>query len=295
MKGTLTIVSLLALAGCGGAGTDGSHGDNPAPNSPTVPARGSASTLPSGKEVVKTLELNPEMEVATIDFGKDHFVRFLEVVPGDVLMLETAPIPEKPRAFPEGIPSTKSWLEIYRTLAPDVEPPIALVEADRRSKARAAQIRPDQGTVSTDTPATTGVTAPGDTRPDTLLPGSTLRPLDNTPPGWDWNADAQWFLSNFCQGGGGVATWCPTNVGWASGGHYYANWAQSTGLCAQFDTSQGVCNFMFWHEGFFNFGAGVSARHWIQYTYNGAGNFYSEMANGYPAPYRIDFAKRIIP
>jgi hypothetical protein len=247
------------------------------------------------------LASNPEMEVARIDYGNDHVISFVELKPGTILLSETAPVPQTPQASLQLVENAPSWVALYQQLAPNQQVPATLVAADQRSATLHAKIsaQPLAGGGAEVAPAVGPTGNSGDATLAANGAEGSVKTESMTPAGWDWNSDANWFLSNFCVTDPPILNWCPTNVTWADGGTYSAHYAQSTGLCAQFDTAQGPCEFGFSSPQDPIFLADLQARHWIQYTWPGYDSqFASSITHGfsqYDDLEIIDFAKRIMP
>jgi hypothetical protein len=299
LKMAIVLGSVVTLAGCSGTGAESLRRDGS--SAPTTATANSGPPQLSAGQPTRTLASNPEMEVARIDYGNDHVISFVELKPGEILLSETAQVPTTPQASLQMIQNASSWVTLYRQLAPDHDVPATLVAADQRSAVLRAQLSSQpqaEGASEVEPVAGPAAKTGGATLSSNELQGS-VQTQSPTPAGWNWSSDANWFLSNFCVTDPPILNWCPTNVTWADGGTYSAHYAQSIGLCAQFDTAPGPCEFGFSSPQDPIFLADLAARHWIQYTWPGYDSeFMSSIMHGY-SQYDdleiIDFAKRIIP
>jgi hypothetical protein len=209
--------------------------------------------------------------VASLDLAEDHSIEFYEHRPGVALIVETAGIGSD--SVLEKRSHEKSLSETYRELTSrasgrqehgDVLK--RLEEADARAARLSAQLDKnlkDQISV-----------VPLQNTPDTKTAAVAAAIKTQTlSEDWDWDADKQWFLSNFFWGGG--PTWIHA---FGFGRHYVPEtWkADFVTMNASFDGWTHVkgygkvaTNNFFWTSYSYNlwYDSWIERRHWRRWSY----------------------------
>lgn len=128
-----------------------------------------------------------ETTLAMLRLSPTHSVRFMESADGELSAYESGHIDLDHNARRlNDFPGDEATLEmIHAFLAPGVAVPQALIAAD----ARAAQRQPDP---SAPPPGYDDAVSADLAGPPVTEQGSVA---------WDWNAEAQWFMQHFCNGG----------------------------------------------------------------------------------------------
>jgi hypothetical protein len=173
----------------------------------------------------------------SVVLSETHVVHFWEFEPGVILVEEQSHADtdsEGQLANAAKQDATLTLGDIYRRVAPEGSP---LPEALRLAEQRIAEYE--------DMQAELRASAQGrdiDADPPPSQPENPFTAGDGTTvmlrPDWDWNADADWFLANFCSDYNYTYRWCPTNVGYAySGAKYDTSGFKSSGFAAGFNAS----------------------------------------------------------
>jgi hypothetical protein len=180
----LAIGACAVLAGCGAAGDEGGA---PAPGTEhPEPGPSNGPSFQADPEVVTVL--------ATVRISDTHRVDFFEIGRGDLLIQEDRHADEDGAARTDKFnPLTDSPLALYLDLARQ-SADSAVVERLTSFEARFAEARAARAANNqTQAAPRSDISAveAEDMVSKNHSPGS-------TPPGWNWDADASWFVSNFC-------------------------------------------------------------------------------------------------
>ena len=171
--------------------------------------------------------------VSRIDLTATHAVEFWQLSDGAPAMREIGTAEDRADEIDVAALAGLSIADRYARLANDarVPPEIrALSERtaeprDRANTASAPDLGPGQQASSSGS-GPLAMSTP-DREPGVIRSAVT----------WDWNADAQWWISNFCSWNQVDSAWCPTNVGWADSGTVWAMYYETSCVAASFDQS----------------------------------------------------------
>ncbi len=163
------------------------------------------------------------VSLAKLELGTGQTIEFLEIEPGDVVIVETGNMDRHRTKLSAQFSNGKTLPEVYRAFAPTgAVAPRALEEAQVRRVST-----PDDSLQGTDT-------SPPDANPEI---GSSKIDAASAVLDWDWNADANWFLMYFCKTN--MSHFCTTNVGSAWSWRYKSvdyTYFEVTGMNASFDS-----------------------------------------------------------
>jgi hypothetical protein len=186
-----------------------------------------SQTTKATTAVVKT---TPTL-LTKLELDAGRTIEFLEIEPGDVVIVETSNMDRQRPILSGGFANGKTLPELYQALAPaNSRVPQALEEAQARRVSM-----PDDSTEGVDQ------SLPGETQEAGSLPlmpqtKSVNRGVRSSVD-WDWNADATWFLSYFCKTN--FSHFCSTNTGSAWSWKYKSvdyTYFEASGMNASFES-----------------------------------------------------------
>jgi hypothetical protein len=170
--------------------------------------------------------------LAKLELDAGRTIEFLELQPGDVVVIEKGNQDRHQPKISAGFAKGKTLPELYQALAPSSSRvPQALEEAQARRVST-----PDESIEGVDQ------SLPGETQDVGSLPLPTQTKAANretrSSVNWDWNADANWFMTYFCKTN--FDNFCATNYGsawsWKNKDLKY-EYFEVTGMNASFESS----------------------------------------------------------